>query len=154
MLCASTISARAYFAPTNRFMGEMVCRRILDDVSGIHVPEPRQIAAQTDVHNIIFAQGAQMLPALDIEALDPVKNIGIQQCAYIGLNGVNREISLAALVQQLFVYEGIADGCDGGAVPILLAGNMMIFRGRSGSVICRWPRRRSRSRISRTTAVE
>ena len=31
---------------------------VLDDVSGIHVPETQQIVAQTDVHNIIFAQGA------------------------------------------------------------------------------------------------
>src|SRR5699024_3121167 len=84
----------------------------------VSIPESNRKKAGTSIrcprYNI--CQGAQILPALDIETLNLVKDVGLPQSSYIGLNGVDRGLPLAALVQQFFLHQGVAEGCDGGSV--------------------------------------
>lgn len=61
----------------------------------VAVPEAEQIIPQADVGNIVFAQSAQILFALDVEPFDFIKKVAFKQGIDVCLDGVGTRCAFA-----------------------------------------------------------
>ena len=82
-------------------------------MSAVAVAESKQVIPQADIHDIIFTQCAQELPAFDVKSFDFIEKIGLQQRIDIGLNRVCTWLApAAAIIEQPFTDQCVADGRD------------------------------------------
>lgn len=67
-------------------------------MTSVSITETKQGIAKSDVNDIIFAQGPQVLLALDIKPLDLVEKIAFEQSIHICLYrvGAGRSFAVAA----------------------------------------------------------
>lgn len=63
---------------------------ILERVARVRAPIAKQVVAQADVGDVILAERAEILFALDIEALDIVKQIGLLERGDVRRDGLGR----------------------------------------------------------------
>ena len=83
-------------------------------MTAVTVAEAEKVISQTDVRDIVFAQGAKILPSLDVKSLDIVEEVGLQQGVDIGLYRVGAGGSFSLVIgQQTFVDQRVADGRNG-----------------------------------------
>ena len=86
---------------------------IFNRMSAVAVAKSEQVIPQADVHDLIFTQCAQELPAFDVKSFDFIEKIGLQQRIDIGLNRVCTWLApAAAVIEQPFTDQCVADGRD------------------------------------------
>lgn len=94
---------------------------VFDGVATVAIAKTEEIITQTDVDNVIFAEGAKIFFPFDIEAFDLVEKIAFEQGIDIGLHGVGTWGAFARNVfEQALIDERVADGGEGdGAADII-----------------------------------
>ena len=79
-------------------------------MSAVTIAEAEQIIAQSDIHDIILAERAQIVLPFDVKAFDCIEKVGFKKRVDIRLNGVRAGFVLSAVVEQTLVDKRISDG--------------------------------------------